>query len=267
MEDGASYVYRENYERYLPIKFSVKDRDLGTTISELQGKLKASVALDTGYHLEWSGEFGELIEAIDRLEVIIPISFLLIVVLLYAAFNSLRDSLIVLVGIPLTAVGGILALWLTGTVFSVSAAVGFISLLGVAVMAGTIILSPYNAMVDDGVTPMEAVLEVSVMRMRPVLMMCLSACIGLLPSAISTAIGSETQRPLAVVIVGGMFLAPFLILLVMPVVISLIGHRGKASVPSETTEWIEDEDEPGPPPPPSPPTPESPADSRGAHAP
>ena len=275
MEDGASYVYRENYERYLPIKFSVKGRDLGTTISELQTRLKETVSLDTGYHLEWSGEYGELIEAIDRLEIIIPISFLLIVVLLYAAFNSLRDSLIVLVGIPLTAVGGIIALWLTGTVFSVSAAVGFISLLGVAVMAGTIILSPYNAMVDEGMLPVQAVQEVAVMRMRPVLMMCLSACIGLLPAAMSTAIGSETQRPLAVVIVGGMFLAPFLILLVMPVVISLIGHRGRMSGPSESGEWIEegDEEEPGPAPLPHPsapapaPSPASPDDTRGAHAP
>ncbi len=246
MQDGASYVYRENYERFLPIKFSVKGRDLGTTIAELQHRLAAAIPPETGYHLEWSGEYGELLEAVDRLEFIIPVSFLLILVLLYSAFNSLRDSMIVLVGIPLTAVGGILALWFTGTIFSVSAAVGFISLLGVAVMAGTIILSPYNEMVDAGSTPREALLTVCDMRMRPVLMMCLSACIGLLPAAESTAIGSETQRPLAVVIVGGMFLAPFLILLVMPVVISLVGHRGR---PRPAREAAADGPSDAPPPP------------------
>ncbi|HYL99514.1 MAG TPA: CusA/CzcA family heavy metal efflux RND transporter [Blastocatellia bacterium] len=225
MQSGASYIYRENNERYIPIKFSVRGRDLGSAVAEARAKVEKTVKLPTGYHIEWSGEFGELQEAEARLAYIVPISILLIVILLYSTFNSLRDSLLVLVSIPFALIGGILGLAITGINFSVSAAVGFISLFGVAVMAGIILLSYYNQLCQHGYPSRLALIEAARVRMRPVLMMCVSACIGLFPAAISKGIGSETQRPLATVIVGGMLLAPILILLIVPVLISFLPSR------------------------------------------
>jgi cobalt-zinc-cadmium resistance protein CzcA len=222
LRSGASYIYRENNERYIPIKFSVRGRDLGSAVAEAQAKVGTNVKLPTAYHAEWSGEFGELQEAEARLAFIVPASILLIIILLYSAFNSLRDSLLVMASIPFAMIGGILALWLMGINFSVSAAVGFISLLGVAVMAGIILLSYYYQLRHYGYPHEMAVIRAAQLRMRPVVMMCLSACIGLLPAALSTGIGSETQRPLATVIVGGMLLAPMLILLIVPVLISFL---------------------------------------------
>src|SRR5215467_6131049 len=225
LTSGASYIYRENNERYIPIKFSVRGRDLGSTVAEAKSKVESMVKLPQGYHTEWSGEFGELKEAEERLAYIIPISILLIIILLYSTFNSVRDSLLVIASIPFALIGGVLALFVAGINFSVSAAVGFISLFGVAVMAGIILLSYYNQLRRTGYPRNEALLRAAEVRMRPVLMMCMSACIGLVPAAISRGIGSETQRPLATVIVGGMLLAPVLILLIVPVLISFMPAR------------------------------------------
>ncbi len=222
LKSGALYIYRENNERYIPIKFSVRGRDLGSTVAEAQALVAKNIKLPTGFHAEWSGEFGELNEAVDRLKVIVPIGIFLIVVLLYSTFNSLIDSMLVMASIPLAFLGGVLALYFTGTTFSVSAAVGFISLLGVAVMAGIILISHYNLLRRQGRKRREAIIEACQVRMRPVVMMCMSACIGLFPAALSHGIGSETQRPLAMVIVGGMLLAPALVLLILPVLISLM---------------------------------------------
>jgi cobalt-zinc-cadmium resistance protein CzcA len=222
---GASYIYRENNERYIPIKFSVRGRDLASAVAEAESKVEKTVKLPSGYHAEWSGEFGELNEAVERLTYIVPLSILLILMLLYGTFNSLRDSLLVMASIPFALIGGVLALFVAGINFSVSAAVGFISLFGVAVMAGIILLSYYNQLRRHGHPREEALLRAAEVRMRPVVMMCMSACIGLLPAAVSRGIGSETQRPLATVIVGGMLLAPVLILLIVPVLISLMPQR------------------------------------------
>jgi len=225
LTSGASYIYRENNERYIPIKFSVRGRDLGSTVAEAKSKVESKVKLPQGYHTEWSGEFGELKEAEERLAYIIPISILLIIILLYSTFNSVRDSLLVIASIPFALIGGVLALFVTGINFSVSAAVGFISLFGVAVMAGIILLSYYNQLRRTGYPRSEALIRAAEVRMRPVVMMCMSACIGLVPAAISRGIGSETQRPLATVIVGGMLLAPILILIIVPVLISFMPVR------------------------------------------
>ncbi len=241
IRSGASYIYRENNERYIPIKFSVRGRDLGSTVAEAQSKIEQHVKLPQGYHAEWSGEFGELQEATARLAYIVPMSILLIIILLYSMFNSLRDSLLVMMSIPFAMIGGILALFMTGIIFSVSAAVGFISLLGVAVMAGIMLLSYYYQLRHYGYPRQEAVLRAAEVRMRPVLMMCMSACIGLLPAAISTGIGSETQRPLATVIVGGMLLAPVLILLIVPVLISFLPDRQDMETKELSTPELEAE--------------------------
>ena len=238
MRSGASYIYRENNERFIPIKFSVRGRDLGSAVAEARSKVENNVKIPAGYHADWSGEFGELKEAEARLAYIVPISILLIIILLYSTFNSLRDSLLVMASIPFALIGGILALFVTRINFSVSAAVGFISLFGVAVMAGIILLSYYNQLREAGYPREDAMFRAAEVRMRPVVMMCTSACIGLLPAAVSRGIGSETQRPLATVIVGGMLLAPILILVIVPVLISFLPQRARtqAGADADNTE-------------------------------
>jgi heavy metal efflux system protein len=222
---GASYIYRENNARYLPVKFSVRGRDLGGTVAEAQQKVAAHVQLPSGYSTDWSGEFGELKEAQRRLAVIVPLSLLLILMLLYSMFNSLRYSLLALLGIPFAVSGGLLALYVTGLNFSISAAVGFISLFGVSVMDGILMLTYYNELHHAGMTREDAVMRAAEVRMRPRLMTALSACIGLLPAALSRGIGSQVQRPLAMVIVGGMLLVPLLISWLFPVLLGLLLPR------------------------------------------
>jgi cobalt-zinc-cadmium resistance protein CzcA len=236
LKSGASYIYRENNQRYIPIKFSVRGRDLASTVAEAKQKVESNLKLPDGYHVEWSGEFGELKEAEERLAYIVPISLLLIMLLLYSAFNTLRDCFLVMTSIPFALIGGIFALFLLQINFSVSAAVGFISLFGIAVMEGVILISYYNQLRQRGYLREEALVRAATIRMRPVLMTCMSACIGLLPAALSRGIGSQTQRPLATVIVGGMLLAPILILLIVPVLISFLPPRkyaGETAHPEE----------------------------------
>jgi heavy metal efflux system protein len=231
MSPGASYIYRENGHRYIPIKFSVRGRDLGGAVSEAQGRVRERVHLPAGYRLEWSGEFGALQEAKDRLAWIIPLSLMLIMVLLYGLFNNIRDSIMALWDIPFAACGGILALYVTGLNLSVSAAVGFISLFGVSVMNGILVLSYYDKLREEGMEREPAMLHAAETYMRPLLMVSMSACVGLLPAALSHGIGSQVQKPLATVIVGGMFLGPVLILLFVPVLrIVLMPKQHRAEI-------------------------------------
>ncbi|MFG3756519.1 efflux RND transporter permease subunit, partial [Klebsiella pneumoniae] len=162
------------------------------------------VKLPSGYRIVWSGEFEDLELAKKRLEVVVPISLLLILVLLYGLFNSLRDSLLALAGIPFAIAGGIVALYVSGLDFSISAAIGFVSLFGVSVMDGILMITYYNQVRAEGMPTTEAMFHAATQRMRPMLMTAMSACIGLFPAAISTGIGSQVQRPLATVVVGGM---------------------------------------------------------------
>ncbi|RTL75052.1 MAG: efflux RND transporter permease subunit [Bradyrhizobiaceae bacterium] len=222
---GASFIYREQQQRYLPIKFSVRGRDLGGAVLDAQRKIADEIKLPPGYRLEWVGEFGNLQDAIKRLKVIVPVTILLISVLLYFNFSSLADSLLGLSVIPMAMVGGIFALVLTGTPFSVSAAIGFIALFGISVMEGIILLSYYNQLIEAGKERFSALSEACQTRFRPVMMTCSAACVGLLPAAFSTAIGSQVQRPLALVVVGGILLAPPLVLLALPVLIGLFSRR------------------------------------------
>ncbi len=229
LDTGASYIYHERNERFIPIKFSVRGRDLGSTVAEAQQRIAKSVKLPIGYRINWAGEFEELQQAKTRLAIIVPISLLMILVLLYGLFNSLRDSLMVLAGIPFAAGGGIVALYLTGLDFSISAAVGFVSLLGVSVMNGILIMTYYNEVKAAGMGTIEAMFHSASQRMRPMLMTALSACIGLLPAAVSTGIGSQVQRPLATVVVGGMFIGPIILLLVVPALQTLFLGEGRGS--------------------------------------
>jgi cobalt-zinc-cadmium resistance protein CzcA len=216
LDTGAAWIYHESVQRFIPVKFSVRGRDLGGTVEEAQQQIAKNVKLPSGYHLVWAGEFGDLQEAKKRLEVIVPISLVLILGLLYSMFNSLRDCLLTLAGIPFAVAGGVLALCLSGLNFSISAAIGFVSLFGVSVMDGILMITFYNQERLHGLAPEDAMFHAASTRMRPLLMTALSACIGLLPAAISTGIGSQVQRPLATVIVGGMLVGPVMLLLVVP---------------------------------------------------
>jgi heavy metal efflux system protein len=222
---GASYIYREGQQRYLPIKFSVRDRDLGGAIQEAQQKINELVKLPPGTRLEWVGEFGNLKDAVARLSIVVPISILLIALLLFMNFNSVVDTLLALSVIPMAMVGGVVALFLAGVPFSISAAIGFIALFGVATMDGIIVVNQFNRLVENGMDRLRAILITCRTQMRPVFMTCIIACVGLLPAAVSTGIGSQVQKPLALVVVGGMLFAPVLILLVLPVLILVFSRR------------------------------------------
>jgi cobalt-zinc-cadmium resistance protein CzcA len=216
---GAAFIYREQQQRYVPIKFSVRGRDLGSAVLEAQRVVDSQVLLPGGYHLEWVGEFGNLQEAAARLGVAVPLSLALIVLLLYLHFSSLRDALLAASVIPMALLGGIFSLWISGTPFSVSSAIGFVALFGIAAMDGILILSYYHLSLESGLDRASAMLQTCRTQLRPVMMTCIVACVGLLPAAFSSGIGSQVQRPLALVVVGGMLLAPVLILLVLPVLI------------------------------------------------
>src|SRR5271155_310575 len=231
LETGASYIYHEGSQRYIPIKFSVRGRDLGSAIAEAQARIAKNIKLPQGYRVVWAGEFEELQAAQKRLAFVVPISLALIMVLLYGLFNSLRDSLVALAGIPFAIAGGVVALYLTGLDFSISAAVGFVSLFGVSVMNGILIITYYNEVRLSGVRGVAAMQHAAEQRMRPMLMTGLSACIGLFPAAISHGIGSQVQRPLATVIVGGMFLGPILLLVVVPALQMLLLGRERDPEP------------------------------------
>src|SRR5947209_7108741 len=230
---GPSYIYREGQERYLPIKFSVRDRDLGSAIEEAQRKITQQVQLPAGSRIEWVGEFGNLQDAIGRLKVVVPITLALIALLLWINFGSMADMLLAMSVIPMAVVGGIFALFLMHIPFSVSAAIGFIALFGISVMDGIIILSQFNQLIAAGVERTAAILRTVELQMRPVLMTCVIAGVGLLPAAISTGIGSQVQKPLAVVVVGGMMLAPAVILITLPVLILLFSRRAARPVPQQ----------------------------------
>jgi cobalt-zinc-cadmium resistance protein CzcA len=235
LDTGASWIYHENGERFIPVKFSVRGRDLGSSVAEAQKRIAENVKLPGGYHLVWSGEFGELQAAKERLEIIVPVSLVLILGLLYSLFNSMRECLLTLTGIPFAAAGGVLALYFSGLNFSISAAIGFVSLFGVSVMLGILFITCYNQARLRGGTPADAMFYTASTLMRPLLMMSLSAGIGLFPAAISHGIGSEVQRPLATVVVGGMLMGSFMLLLVVPALqMIFLGHDNEPTLKPET---------------------------------
>ena len=231
---GAAYIYREQQERYLPIKFSVRERDLGSAIQEAQDKVAANVQLPPGSRLEWVGEFGNLQDAIKRLSIVVPISLALIAMLIWFNFGSVVDTILTMSVIPMAVFGGIVGLVLTGIPFSVSAAIGFIALFGISVMDGIIILSQYNQLIDEGMERGMAILRTGELQLRPVLMTCVVAGVGLLPAALSSGIGSQVQKPLAIVVVAGMMLAPVVILVTLPALISMFSRRTRPGLAGQS---------------------------------
>jgi len=220
---GASTIYREQGKRLIAIKFSVRGRDLGGAVDE--AKARTSHLFKSPYEAVWSGEFEQMEEANVRLLWIIPLSLGLIFILLYAAFRSILDTFVIFSNVFDVAVGGVWSLYLTGTNFSVSAAVGFVSLFGIAIMEGLLLISYFNALRAQGLPVQEAIIQGSLKRVRPVMITAMTAILGLLPAALSTKIGAQTARPLAIVVVGGMAVTLLLDRYLMPVLYSFYGHR------------------------------------------
>jgi heavy metal efflux system protein len=214
--DGGSEIYREGNQRYVAIKYSVRGRDLGSAVEEAMQKVNAQLQLPRGYHIDWAGEYESEKRAEARLLVIVPLTLLLIFGILYMMFHSFKWALLILANVAMAPVGGLMALLITGTHFSVSSGVGFLALFGVSVQTGVIMLEYINQLRARGHTIEEAAINGAVLRLRPIMMTMLVATLGLLPAALSRGIGSDSQRPFAIVIVGGLIGALLLSIFLLP---------------------------------------------------
>ena len=233
LQTGPAFVYREGNLRFIPIKFSVRGRDLGSTIAEAQFKVQKAIKLDKGYSMTWNGEFENQVRATNQLKIVVPISIALIFMWLFFMFNSPKYAVIVLMNVPFALIGGILGLYFTGINFSISAGVGFIALFGVCVQNGVILVSVFNKNIDLGLHLDEAIHFGALSRVRPIVMTALMAGLGLLPAALSTGIGSETQRPLAVVVISGLITATILTLTTLPAIYKVLNKtRFKHYIPT-----------------------------------
>jgi cobalt-zinc-cadmium resistance protein CzcA len=221
VDSGRTQINREHGQRFLALKCNIEGRDMGSFVEEGQRRVSAAVKLPEGYHLTWGGEFENQRRAMKRLSVIVPISVLVIFLLLYATFRAALPAVVVLLDVPFATVGGVFALYLTGTELSVSSAVGFITLFGVSVMNGVLIIT-YMRQAKEAGADRETLLSVVAGRIRPILMTALPASIGLLPAALSHSIGSDTQRPFAIVIVGGLLPATLLTMFLLPTTYELV---------------------------------------------
>jgi cobalt-zinc-cadmium resistance protein CzcA len=215
---GPAFVYRDNNKRFIGVKFSVRERDLGSTIADAQKKVEKAVKLPKEYEIVWTGEFENQVRATDTLVKVVPLSLVGIFVLLLILFGNSKDAGLVLLNVPFALIGGIFALHLTGMNFGISAGVGFIALFGICVQNGVILISVFTKNIKAKMDLAEAIIEGVKSRIRPVVMTALMAAIGLLPAALSTGIGSESQKPLAIVIIGGLITATILTLLTFPVI-------------------------------------------------
>jgi cobalt-zinc-cadmium resistance protein CzcA len=221
---GPAFIYRDNTKRFIGVKFSVRGRDLGSTIAEAQKKVNANIKLPLGYRMSWTGEFENQVRASKRLLQVVPISLILIFVLLFIMLNNAKDAGYVLINVPFALIGGILALHITGINFGISAGVGFIALFGICVQNGVILISEFHKQSTLLGDLNQAIIQAVKVRTRPVVMTAMMAAIGLFPAAISTGIGSESQKPLAIVIIGGLVTATIFTLLVFPIIYSKALH-------------------------------------------
>jgi cobalt-zinc-cadmium resistance protein CzcA len=237
VSDGASEVYREGNRRYVAIKYSVRGRDLGSTVEEAIKKVNDGVKLPTGYTIYWEGEYQSQKRANARLLIVLPITILIIFILLYTMFKSFKWALLIMVNVAIAPIGGLLALWFTGTNFSVSSGVGFLALFGVSVQTGVIMLEYINQLRARRFAVEDAAVEGAVLRLRPIMMTMLVATLGLLPAALSHAIGSDSQRPFAIVIVGGLIAALVMSVFLLPTLyVWVAGERDVLPLAEESFE-------------------------------
>ncbi|SEP12444.1 efflux RND transporter permease subunit [Mucilaginibacter sp. OK283] len=221
---GPAFIYRDNNTRYIAVKFSIRGRDLGSTIAEAQQKVNSKVKLDHGYSYAWAGEFENQQRASKTLAHVVPICLLVIFLILFITFGNAKDATLVIMNVPFALIGGILALHITGTNFSISAGIGFIALFGVCIQNGVILVSVFKKNLEEHMPLDKAILDGVISRVRPVVMTALMAAIGLMPAAVSTGIGSETQKPLAIVVIGGLVTSTILTLLILPIIYAIV-HR------------------------------------------
>ncbi|MFW2136766.1 efflux RND transporter permease subunit [Chryseobacterium sp. TY4] len=231
LKESVNQIQRENAQRRIVVGFNVRDRDIQSTVQDLQKKVDAELKLPTGYSVTYGGTFENLQQAKSRLSIAVPVSLLLILLMLYFAFNSAKYGLLIFSAIPLSAIGGILSLWIRGMNFSISAGVGFIALFGVAVLNGIVLVAEFNRQKQNNTDLKSAVKLGSISRLRPVLMTAFVASLGFLPMAISSGEGAEVQRPLATVVIGGLLLATFLTLFLLPVMYIWFEKHWKLSFP------------------------------------
>ncbi|MCP9462046.1 MAG: CusA/CzcA family heavy metal efflux RND transporter [Nitrospira sp.] len=234
LEEGPGRISRERLQRYVSIGFNTLGRDIGSLVAEAQRKIAQQVVLPTGYTVSWGGSFENMERAMSRLRVIVPVTIGLIFLLLYSTFGSLRQAVLIILNLPFALIGGVVALWVTGEYLSVPASVGFINLFGVAVLNGIVLVSYMNKLRQDGHTLDEAVQSGALLRLRPVLMTALVALLGLVPLALANGIGSEVQRPLATVVIGGLVTSTLLTLIVLPVLYRWLEGRSGEVGPIST---------------------------------
>jgi cobalt-zinc-cadmium resistance protein CzcA len=240
VEDGASEIYREGNSRYVAIKYSVRGRDLGSTVEEAIRKVDKQVKLPVGYHVDWAGEYASQKRSQKRLMIVLPVTILVIFIILYTMFHSFKWASMMLANIAMAPLGGLLALYLTGTHFSVSSGVGFLALFGVCVQTGVIMLEYINQLRARGHDVADAAVEGAVLRLRPIMMTTLVATLGLLPAALSRGIGSDSQRPFAIVIVGGLMVAMVMNIFLLPTLYVWIARSGDV-LPAPEADFDEQE--------------------------
>jgi cobalt-zinc-cadmium resistance protein CzcA len=243
LEEGPGRISRERLQRYVSIGFNTLGRDIGSLVAEAQQKIATQVTLPKGYSVTWGGSFENMERAMGKLRIIVPITIGLIFLLLYSSFNSLRQATLVILNLPFALIGGVVALWLTGEYLSVPASVGFINLFGVAVLNGIVLVSYMNQLREDGHSLDDAVTSGALLRLRPVLMTALVALLGLVPLAFASGIGSEVQRPLAIVVIGGLVSSTALTLILLPVLYRWMESQagGKSIVASGHRERVTDD--------------------------
>jgi cobalt-zinc-cadmium resistance protein CzcA len=227
LREGPALISREGLQRRIYIGFNTLGRDIESIVTEAQAKIAKQVQLPTGYRLLWGGSFENMQRAMARLKIIVPITIGLIFLLLFASFNSVRHAALIILNLPFALIGGIVALWITGEYLSVPASVGFINLFGVAVLNGIVLVSYINQLRSEGLADREAIVRGCLLRLRPVLMTALVAMLGLIPLALSHGIGSEVQRPLAVVVIGGLVSSTLLTLIVLPTLYGVFAEKRK----------------------------------------
>jgi cobalt-zinc-cadmium resistance protein CzcA len=238
VSDGGSEIYREANSRYVAVKFSVRGRDLGSTVEEAMQKVGAAVKLPTGYTFDWAGEYESQQRSSRRLLIVLPVTVVVIFVILYAMFTSVKWALLILTNVAMARLGGLLALWITHTNFSVSSGVGFLALFGVSVQTGVIMVEYINQLRARGYTIEQSAVEGAVLRLRPILMTMLVATLGLLPAALSHEIGSDSQRPFAIVIVGGLISDLLISIFLLPTLYTWFAHKGDKLPEPESEEAV-----------------------------
>ncbi|HVW62818.1 MAG TPA: efflux RND transporter permease subunit, partial [Puia sp.] len=228
---GPAFIYRDKNTRFIAVKFTIRDRDMGSTIAEAQDKVNRQVHLGKGFTIDWAGEFENQVRAQAKLAQVVPVVLILIFILLFISFGNALDAGLVLINVPFALIGGILALHVTGTVFSISAGIGFIALFGICIQNGVILISVFKQNLHSKIPLSQAIFQGVQTRIRPVVMTALMAAIGLLPAAISTGIGSETQKPLARVVIGGLISSTILTLLIFPIIVEILYRRSHKRFP------------------------------------